>query len=62
MSHEGDNENIEYYVPIQTRSGIMIVEPNRFRQETAIALGLLTLQCNTFLQTSRPVSIETIKN
>ena len=62
MAQEGDNENDEYYVPIQTRSGQIIVKTNRFGQAAAIALGLLTCQCNAFLQNLRPISIETIKN
>ena len=62
MAREGDNDNDEYYIPIQTRSGRRIFQPNRFVQASAIALGLLTFQCNAFLQTLRPGSIETIKN
>ena len=49
MAQEGDNENDEYDVPIQTRSGIRIVNPNRFGKAAAIALGLLSFQCNAFL-------------
>ena len=30
MAQAGDNENDEYYVPIKTRLGIIIVEPNLF--------------------------------
>ena len=41
--------------------GRIFVTPNSFGQAAAIALGILTFQCNTFLQTSRPGSIETIK-
>ena len=62
MAREGDNDNGEYYVPIQTRLGRRIVKPNRFGQEAAILLGLLTYQCNGLLQISRPGSIEAIKN
>ena len=62
MAQEGDNNNDEYYVPIQTKLGRIIVKPDRFRQETTIALGILTCQCNDFFQTSRPCSIEIIKN
>ena len=62
MDREGDNDNDEYYVPIKTKLGRIIVNPNSFGQAAAIALGILTFQCNTFLQTSRPGSIETIKN
>ena len=62
MAREGDDDNNYYYVPIQTRSGRKIVKPTRFGQATAIALGLLTCQCSEFLQTSRPGSMETIKN
>ena len=62
MAREGDNDNGEYYVPIQTRLGRIIVNPNGFVQSSAISLGLLTFQWNAFLQTSRPGSIETIKN
>ena len=53
---------IIYYVPIQTRLGRIIVKPNSFGQADAIALVLLTSQCNAFLKTSWPGSIETIKN
>ena len=42
--------------------GRRIFKPNRFGQESSIALGLLTCQCNDLIQTSQPVSIETIKN
>ena len=62
MARGGDNDNYSCYVPIQTISGQIIVNPDRFGQAAAISLGLLTCQCNTFLQTSRPGSIETIKN
>ena len=62
MAWERDNENDEYYVPIQNRSGWIIVKPNRFWQETEISLGLLNFQYNAFLKTSRPGSIETIKS
>ena len=62
MALEGDDDNNDYYVPIQTRSGRKIVKPTRFGQGIAIALGLLTCQCSAFLQTSRPGSMETIKN
>ena len=48
MDQEGDNENDKYYVPIQTRSGQIIVKPNRFGQAAAMSLGLLTFQCNVF--------------
>ena len=37
-------------------------QPNRLVQAAAIAFGILICQCNAFLQTSRPVLIETIKN
>ena len=62
MDWEEDNNNDEYYVPIQTRSGRIIFKPNSFGQSAAIALGLLTCQCNAFLQPSQPGAIETIKN
>ena len=62
MDWEGDKENDKYYVPIQTRSVGIIVNPNCFGKVSAIELGILTCQCNAFLQTSRPGSIETIKN
>ena len=62
MYWEVDNDNDEYYVPIQTRSGKIIVQPNRVVQEAAIALGILTCQINILLQTSWTGSIETIKN
>ena len=62
MDREEDNENGEYYVPIQTRTRRIIVNQNRFGKSAAIALGIITCQCNVFLQTSRPGSIETIKN
>ena len=62
MVWEGDNYNDEYNVPIQTSSIQRIVNPNIFIQEASIALGVLTLHYNALLQTSRPGSIETIKN
>ena len=62
MDREGDNDNDEYYGPIQTRSGRIIIKPNIFGQSSAIALGLLTFKWNYFLKKSRPCSIETIKN
>ena len=62
MAREVDNENDEYYLPIQTRSDRIIVDPNLFGQSAAISLGLLNFQFNTFLKTSRPGSIENIKN
>ena len=62
MDREVDNDNDEYYVPIQSRAGRRIVKQNIFGQEAAISLGLLTCQYNAFLQNSRPGSIETIKN
>ena len=62
MTREGDNENAEYYVPIQTRSCQRIFKPNCFLQASAISLGILTCQYNAFLKTSRPGLIETIKN
>ena len=62
MDQEGDNENYEYYEPIQTRLGRRIVKPNRFGQEDAIEIGILNCQCNAFLQNSWLGSIETIKN
>ena len=51
MDREGDNDNDEYYVLIQTRSGRIIVKLNRFGKAAVIALGLLNCQCNPFLQT-----------
>ena len=57
MDREGDKDNDEYYVPIKNLSGRRFVKPNRFEQADAIALGLLTCQCNAFLQTSLPGSI-----
>ena len=51
MAREGDNDNDEYYVPIRTRSVRIIFKTNIFGQAAAIALGLLTFQCNAFLQT-----------
>ena len=62
MAREGDNKNYEYYAPIQTISGQIIVKPNSFGQATVITLGILTCQCNAFLQNSWSGSIETIKN
>ena len=62
MAREVDNDNDEYYVPIQTISGRIIVKPNRFGQASEIALGILTCQYNAFLKTSGPSSIETIRN
>ena len=62
MDQEGDNENDEYYVLIKTRSGRIITNPNRFWQAASLALGLSTFQCNDLPQTSRPGSIETIRN
>ena len=44
MDREGDHDNDEYYLPIQTRSGRIIVKPNIFRQVYAISLGSLTFQ------------------
>ena len=52
----------EIMYQIQTIWGRIIVNPNRFVQAAAISLVLITFQCNAFLQTSRPSSIETIKN
>ena len=40
MDREGDKWNDEYYVLIQTRSGWIIVKPNRFDQASTISLGL----------------------
>ena len=62
MAREGDNENDEYYVPTHTISGRRVFKPNRFEKAASTTLGLLTFQCNSFPQTSRPGSIETIKN
>ena len=62
MAREGDNDNDKYYVPIQNISGRRIVKPNRFGQAAAIALGLLTFQCDAFLQTLQTGSVDTIKN
>ena len=62
MAREGDNGNDEYYVQIQIKLFRIIVKPNRFGQATAISLSFLNCQCNDFLQTSWPGSIETIKN
>ena len=62
MAREGDNYNDEYYVPIKTRLGQIIVESNCFRQAASIALGILTFQQNDLLKTSRLGSIETITN
>ena len=44
MAREGDNDNYEYNVPIQTISGQRIGKPNRFVQAAAIALDILTCQ------------------
>ena len=60
MAREGDND--EYHIPIKTRSGRRILKPDRFGQACTIALDLFTCRCNALLQTSRPGSIETIKN
>ena len=57
MDQDIDNDNNEYYLPIQTRSGQIIVNPNRFVQAAAISLGLLACQCNAFPQNTRPGSI-----
>ena len=54
MSQEGDDDNDEYYVLIQTISGEINVRPNRFGQASTIALGLLNFQWHAFLQNSRP--------
>ena len=62
MSREGDNYNGEYYVPIKTRWCRRIVKANSFGQASAIEPGILTFQCNYFLQTLRLGSIETIKD
>ena len=62
MTREGNNDNDEYYVPIQTRSCRIIVNIDPFVQAATIALGLLTFQFHAFLQNSQPGSIETIKN
>ena len=62
MAREGDNDNGNYYLPIQTISCQITAKTNRFVQAAAISLGILTCQCNSFLQTSVPGSIETIKN
>ena len=40
MDQEEDNYNVEYYVPIKTRLGQIIVNPNNFEQAAAIALGI----------------------
>ena len=61
MALERDNDNDEYYVPIQTRVGQRIDNPNIFLQAAAIALGLSTCQYHAFLQTSRPGSIKPSK-
>ena len=52
MAREVDNDNDEYYVPIQTRLGRIFVTPNSFGQAAAISIGILTCQFNAFLQTS----------
>ena len=57
MAQERDNDNGEYYETIQTISDRVIFKPDRFGKASEIALGLLTCQCNDFLQTSRPGSI-----
>ena len=62
MAREGDNDNYEYYLLIQTRSGQRIVKPNSFGQAAVIVLFLLTFQFNALLQNSRLGSIQTIKN
>ena len=62
MAQEKDNEDDEYYVPIKNILIQRIVKTNRFGQAAAIALDILTCQSNAFLQTSRPGSIENIKN
>ena len=62
MSRQGDNDNDEYYVLIQTILGRRIFKLNIFGQSAAIALGIFTCRYNDFLQTSRTGSIETIKN
>ena len=49
MDQEGDNDNDEYYVQIQTGSGRRTVKPNRLGQAAATVLGFLTCQCNDFL-------------
>ena len=49
MDQDIDNDNNEYYLPIQTRSGQIIVNPNHFGQAYSIALGLLTCKCNASL-------------
>ena len=54
MDRDGDNENDDYYLPIKIISGKIIIKPNRFGQATAIEIGNLTFQCNTFLQSSHP--------
>ena len=62
MAQEGDNDNDKYYVPIKTRSGWILIKPNFLGQAAKITFGLLNFQCNAFLQTLRPGSIDTIKN
>ena len=62
MAQEGDNYNDDYYLLIQTRSNQIIFKPDSSGQASSIALGILTCQFNAFLQTSRPGSIEIIKN
>ena len=62
MAQEGNNDSNEYYVPMRTILGRRIVKPKRFGQAAAISLGILNCQCNDFLQTPQPGSIETIKN
>ena len=62
MDQEGDNNNDEYYVPIQNRSDRRIFRPNSFGQADTISPGLLTFQFNALLKNSRLGSIQTIKN
>ena len=62
MDGEGDNENDEYYVPVQTIPDRIIVKPNRFGQAASTSLNILTCKYNTDLKKSRPGSIETTKN
>ena len=62
MYIQGDKYNDEYYVSIKNGPGQRIVKPNRFEKSAAIALGILTCQCNDFQKNSRPGSIKTIKN
>ena len=53
MTGEGDNENDEYYIPIETIAGQRIVKPNQFGQATIIEIGIITCKCNDFLKTSQ---------